>query len=186
MFKATLLIASFSTISLLATIPASAQPSSSGADWGSSGGGGNTSQTTGHQAEFGSSSGRADAGMGQTFWTKNQGEDSPGGPDLPGDSPMAGGQNSGAANSAPRKGSMEARTNINLMYQTRFGGKLPPTRLDGFIKANPDDRKYGDEGTTKPPPYNDFEYLDSGNTFDADMTTDHKDGSLPSAWGHPQ
>jgi|GEM_PF-6116899 len=181
MFKTTLLIASFSTVSLLSSMSAYAQ------DWGSAAGGGgeHDTQSTGHQATYGSSSGRADAGQGKTFWTYNQGEDTPGGPDLPGDSPMAGNQNSGATNSAPRKGSQEARTNLNLMYQTRFGYKLPPTRLDGIIKANPDDHKYGDEGTTGPPPYNDFTYLDNGGTFGSDMTTDHK-SNLPSAWGHPQ
>lgn len=183
MFKATLLIASLTTVSLISMMPAHAQPSSQ-LDWVGGGGSHNT-QSTGHQAEFDGSSGRADAGMGQTFWTGTQGADSQGGPNLPGDSPRAGGQNSGAANSAPRKGSYEARTNLNLMNQTRFGYQLPPTRLDGFIKANPDDHKYGDEGTTGPPPYNDFTYLDQGNTFDSDMTTDHKSG-LPSSWGHPQ
>lgn len=184
MFKATLLIASFSTISFLSVVSANAQ-SSSQLDWGGAGGSHNT-QSTGHQAQYGSSTGRAEAGMGQTYYTMNQGPDTPGGPDLPGDSARGGGQNSGATNSAPRKGSYEARTNLNLMHQTRFGYSLPPTRLDGFIKANPDDHKYGDEGTTGPPPYNDFTYLDDGGTFHSDMTTDHKDGSLPSAWGHPQ
>ncbi len=181
MLKATLLIASFSTVSFLSMIPANAQ-----LDWGGSGGGGmHDTQKTDHQATYDSSSGRADAGIGQTYYTKNQGPDTPGGPDLPGDSSRGGGQNSGAANSAPRKGSQEARTNLNLMYQTRFGYKLPPTRLDGFIRADMDDKKYGDEGTTGPPPYNDFNYLDKGKTFDGDMTTDHK-SNLPSAWGHPQ
>lgn len=183
MFKATLLIASL-TISLLPMTPANAQ-----LDWGGSGGGApHNSETTGHQATYGSSTGRADAGMGQTYWTGTQGANSPGGPRLQGDAPGSGGvgQNSGAANSAPRKGSMEAKTNLNLMYQTRFGNQLPPTRLDGFIKADMDDKKYGDEGTTGPPPHNDFNYLGTGKTFDEDMTTDHKDGSLPSAWGHPQ
>jgi hypothetical protein len=70
-----------------------------------------------------------------------------------------------------------------------FGGPaasgLPPTRLDSLVyQSGLNFTIYGDEGVDDKPPLDDFSYIDSGITS-GQLTTGHRDGSLPSAWGYP-
>ncbi|MFX9676748.1 hypothetical protein ABTO97_19115, partial [Acinetobacter baumannii] len=68
-------------------------------------------------------------------------------------------------------------------------GGLPATTLDSFVKNAGGNAEaiYGDEGTTKIPPYFGFSYdhrINAGITGsrDAGLTTGHG-STLPSAWG---
>jgi hypothetical protein len=149
----------------------------------------NQTDTTWQNALPQASQGAPDAGLGQTYVSGTQGAGQQGGPKLQG-TPSGGGGGgagapSGAATSAPFRGSYRAPGNFTLQWQGRFGQNLPPTRLDSFVKESGyADDIYGDEGTEGPPPLNNFKYIESGIKSDG-LTTDHR-SQLPSAWGTPQ
>jgi len=74
-----------------------------------------------------------------------------------------------------------------------YGGgldKLPMTRLDSFVAqaGGMAEAIYGDEGVYDIPPYfgfTDDHHINTGINSGG-LTTGHKDGSLPEAWGYPQ
>lgn len=130
------------------------------------------------------------APQGWADMTNTQGVGSPNGPDLPGETSFGGGGGgSGAASSAPLPGSFSAPGNLTLQHQKRYGGKLPPTRLESFVRASGfNDKIYGDEGIYLPPYFG----FDTGSRIERgvesgmpDLTTDHR-SALPEAWGFPQ
>jgi hypothetical protein len=130
-------------------------------------------------------SGAVDAGSGMTFDTQTQGANSPGGPQLTGDAPTPGGgsgQNSGAATSAPIRGTYQAPGNLALKKQGLQS--LPPTRLDSFVKeSGKSEAIYGDEGC----PFYGFSEehrIEKGIKSDG-LTTGQK-SDAPSAWDYPQ
>ncbi|MBY0551651.1 MAG: hypothetical protein K2W95_30490 [Candidatus Obscuribacterales bacterium] len=126
------------------------------------------------------------AGEGLSLPTSSQGAFSPNGPNLAGTpSGFFLGGPSGAASSAPVRGTMFAPGNLALRQMAK--STLPPTRLEGFVhNSGKSEAIYGDEGIYLPP----FDSFTADHRIEAginspDLTTGHK-SNAPSAWDFPQ
>lgn len=127
------------------------------------------------------------AGEGLSSFTGTQGSLSANGPNLvgaPGQFGFVPG-GSGAASSAPVRGTMFAPGNLALRQMGK--STLPPTRLEGFVhNSGNSENIYGDEGVYLPP----FDSFTADHRIEAginspDLTTGHK-SNAPSAWDFPQ
>ncbi len=129
------------------------------------------------------------AGQGFSAPTNTQGAFTPNGPHLAGTPggffPFSG--QSGAATSAPIRGTMIAPGNLALRQMGK--STLPPTRLEGFVKASgKNDDIYGDEGIYLPKAEGFTEEHRIGAGIHSPyLTTGHpSNGNLPSSWDYPE
>lgn len=125
-------------------------------------------------------------GQGFSAPTNTQGAWTPNGPHLAGTpSQWPFGGSSGAASSAPIKGTMFAPGNLALRQMGKM--TLPPTRLEGFVKASgKNDAIYGGEGEYLPKfeSFTEEHRIGTGITSPY-LTTGHK-SALPSSWDYPE
>ncbi|CAN5611981.1 hypothetical protein BH10CYA1_BH10CYA1_12560 [soil metagenome] len=135
-------------------------------------GAGNVNNSSGAQGNFGRSSYKTNEAPAQQTY---------------GDSQWTGKQI--ASNSG--MGTLNLPVTQTVPLDKVFGGgrKLPPTRLDSFVRnaGGSADQIYGDEGGEGIPPFFGFDeghYIGTGINS-GQLTTGHRSG-LPSAWGYPQ
>lgn len=126
------------------------------------------------------------AGQGFSAPTNTQGAFTPNGPHLAGTpSQWPFGGSSGAASSAPIKGTMIAPGNLALRQMGKH--TLPPTRLEGFVRnSGLNDAIYGGDDIALPKYFGFTEEHRIGAGIHAPDLTTHHASALPSSWDYPE